>query len=481
MAPLFAPRLTAVEPPREDSADLVSRASLAPILLAGLIGAVWLNQGVSHTRATAITDSIRDPLHHPLDAARYVTVELYERSGDEEIDFAVANATRGLPYDEDRLLRRGHDTPASFGRAPAVDGRWHRPYVEVPFEYPAAMVPFVLAPSLLGGRSFEVYTRLLGALMTAILLCAASVAIRAQPGRGERERWWAMAALLLAQGSLSVQRLDAVPALLLAVAVWAAARRKPATTGVALGLATAVKLFPALLVPLVVVADRDGWSGGRARARGAIAFGAAAGLGFLPMLFPPDALLDLLRYHGARGLHVESTLGALLGLWHVVTGEARPATLSYGSYNLDGAVAGLLARLCAPLMLALFGAAVVGIGRRAPARSDVERCDRVALALLTGLAALWLSAKAFSPQYLTWAMPLVLCVSGACGRRLTWLLFAIMTLTQVYMRAFYGQVIAGTVVGVGFLIVRLPLLVAFAVAAWRGAAPAPALPRAVEA
>ena len=451
----------------------MSRATLVPFVVALLVGALWLNQGVSHVRSTAITDAITDPLHTPVGAIRYFLVELYERSGDEEIDFAVANATRGRPYDADRLLRRGHDTPASFDRAPAVDGRWHRPYVDVPFEYPIAMLPFVLLPSLLGGATFESYTRLFGALMTAVLLGAAWLAIRAQPGRDDRARWWAVVLLFLAQGSLTVQRLDAVPAVLLAWALWAAVQRRPASTGAAMGLATAAKLFPFVLVPLLVVADLSAWRTGRARARGLAAFGAALAVGFVPMLFPPDALIDLLRYHSARGLHIESTAGTLLGLAHLVTGGHGPATLSFGSYNCDGPLATTLARLSTPLMANLLAALVVWLARSSasgPRNADaVRRCDRLALAMLSGLAVVWLSAKTFSPQYLTWALPLVLAVSGKPGRSLTWLLFAVMALTQVYMRAFYGQVIAGTAVGIGFLVARLPLLVAFAVVAMKSA------------
>jgi hypothetical protein len=401
---------------------------------------------------------------------------------------------RGLPHDDDRLLHRGHDTPPWFDRAPAVDGRWHPLYVEVPFEYPIALLPFVLLPSFIAGETFEGYTRALGVLMTAVLLAAAALAIRAQPDRPAKDRWWAMVAMLLAHGSLAVQRLDAVPALLLAWALWAAVARRPAMTGVALGLATATKLFPVLLVPLLVAADPDAWRTWRARLRGALGFALAAAAGFVPMLFPPESLLDVLRYHSARGIQAESTAGALLALGHLLAGTVAPATLSYGSYNLDGATAALLARLCTPLMALLLAGATAWFVRAAradedgsegtfaaPSRrglhQDVDRCDRLALALLSGLGVLWLTSRLFSPQYMTWAIPLVLAVAGKRGKTLTWLLFAILALTQVYMRAFYGQLIRGTPVGVGFLIVRLPMLVAFLVVALRGARPLLEAPR----
>ena len=276
-----------------------------------------------------------------------------------------------------------------------------------------------------------------------------------------------LALLLLAQGSLAIQRLDAVPALLLAATLWAATSRKPALTGLALGLATATKLFPVLLVPLVVAADLEAWRERRVALRGALAFAAAVLVGFAPMLFPPDALIDVLRYHAARGLHVESTGGALLALGRLLLGSARGATLSYGSYNLDGSAPDVVAMLATPLMLLLLLGAAVRLARAPQEDNETARRDRIALALLAGLAVLWLSAKTFSPQYLTWAIPLVLAVSGSRGKKLRWLLFFILTVTQVYMRGFYGQLIAGTPVGVGFVLLRLPLLVLFLLVALR--------------
>src|SRR5580704_1397844 len=105
------------------------RSALVPFVLSCLIGIVWLNQGLKRSRVDAIVSAHQaDPVANPLSVVRYVLLNLYERSGDEEIFFAVANAMRGLPYDHARLATRGRDTPASFAHAPAEDGHWHRPY-----------------------------------------------------------------------------------------------------------------------------------------------------------------------------------------------------------------------------------------------------------------------------------------------------------------------------------------------------------------
>src|SRR5450432_2538857 len=421
------------------------RSAVVPFVASCLIGIVWLNQGLKASRVDAIVSAHQaDPAANPLGVVRYVLLNLYERSGDEEIYFAVANAIRGLPYDHARLTSRGQDTPASFARAPAEDGRWHRPYTEVPLEYPVAMVPLILLPSFIAGESFEAYTRAFGALMAVLLLAAAALAIRVQPAENARRQWWWMTALLLAQGGLAIRRLDALPALLLTITLFAAAERRVATAGVALGLATATKLLPAILAAPLVAADRALWRSPGARLRGVVGFAAAVCAGLGPMLFPPDALLGFLRYHSARGLHVESTWAVLLCTWRLATAGPSPSTMSYGSFNIDGPAATLVASLSTWIAVVLVGVITVRCARASAPDSEVARRDRLAIALLAALAALWLSAKVFSPQYLTWALPLVLAVSVKRGETLRWLLFAIMTLTQIYLRGYYGQVIHGT-------------------------------------
>jgi uncharacterized membrane protein len=339
----------------------------------------------------------------------------------------------------------------------------------VPIEYPAATLPLILLPSFLGGEDFDGYARAFAVLMAVLLLAAAALAMRVQPGEDRRRQWWWMTALLLAQGGLAIRRLDAVTALLLTIALLAAAERRAATAGVALGLATATKILPAILVAPLAAADRTLWRSRAACLRGFAGFVVAGFAGLAPMLFPLDTWLDFLRYHAVRGLQAESTGGVLLAAWRLATGRPEsPAVMSYGSFNIDGTAADLVARLCTPLSVVLVGIITLRCARAPAPDSEVARRDRLAIALLASLAALWLSAKVFSPQYLTWALPLVLAVSSRRGETLRWLLFAIMTVTQIYLRGYYGQVIHGTAIGVGTLLVRLLLLVAFAVVAVRG-------------
>jgi hypothetical protein len=244
--------------------------------------------------------------------------------------------------------------------------------------------------------------------------------------------------LLLAQGALAIQRLDAVTALALALGVHAAVRKHPFGVGLWLGFAGATKILPILALPVVVLADLETYRGRWPRLiAGALL---ALALGFLPMLLvAPSALSSFVGYHAARGLHCESTLGVLVQLAGLVSGAPAVATPSFGSLNLDGPVASTLAKLTAPLtVLAIAWLAL----RASKTRPGAAACAFAAC------VAIWLTGKVFSPQYMTWAIPIVLAIPGRAALRLGWGLVCAMALSQLYFRGYYDLVVGGAVIGV---------------------------------
>jgi hypothetical protein len=221
----------------------------------------------------------------------------------------------------------------------------------------------------------------------------------------------------------------------------------------------ACKVVPLLVVPAVVAADWAYWRT-RLPSLGAwIAAGVAAGFG--PMLaISPDAVVDFFRYHGGRGLQVESTLGLLLGAARWVAGAAVPSSFSFGSFNLDGPVADALARLTLPLTVMAAGAVAVLAGRADARDGDRARIERVACAALAATIVLWLGGKVFSPQYLTWGLPLVIAIPGSRGLRAGALALLALTLTQVYHRGFYSLLTEQRFVGLFTVLARDAALVA---------------------
>jgi hypothetical protein len=443
------------------------------LLLLAIVGFGWLNQGASIGRYARMRDDVEGSHRVTISAwARLSLAFLYRRSSDEELYYATAEAMQGKPFDRTLLLTARGPTPSEFARLPPPDGHFHAPYAEVALEYPPLVLPFILLPSLVTS-SFESFARAFGVLMAACLVLAVALCIGVDPSATpawKRERWWLASALFVAQGGLAIQRLDAVLALFLALSLWSAARQKPTLFGVAIGLSIGVKFLPALWLPPVVAVDRRVL--GRSRAVMKIAAGLALGLviGFGPMLLlSARALPDLLAYHAARGLQVESTLGLVLNVIRAMAGHAAASTLSFGSYNLGGADADFAARLSTPLMVGLIGVWSWHLSRPRDLCPS-HRTDALAIALLGGCVAVWLSGKVFSPQYLTWAIPLVLALSEKAGRRIIWLLVAAMGLTQLYHRGYYDYVADARFIGLLTLLIRQGVLVAVGALLWRRAA-----------
>ena len=439
-------------------------------LLAAFAACVWCNQGPSSRRYEGLVAASAGGA-----SARALVVRawlplafLYRRSADEELYFAVANAIRGVPYDRDLLLeKRGESSPA-FRRMPDADGRLHMPYAEVPFEYPALVLPFILLPAALA-PSFEGFAPIFGALMGALLLLALHLAIESAPPRGDSARaamWTGGAALILAQGGLAVQRLDAIAAFFLALALWAAARKKPALLGFAVALAAAIKVTPILILLPLCAAWPETWRVRRAFL--AVSAGAASGLalGFLPMLIAtPRGFADFLAYHAARGLQIESTYGTVLSLVQSLSGAPVEATLSFGSYNLAGPVAAFFARVSSWVLLAAVVAFALRVARaaRAPMNLESER-QLLAAAALGGAVCIWVFGKVFSPQYLTWGIPLAV---GFSARRIPIALGATMAIAQTYLRGFYDHVVAMRPLGVAALTLRTAALLVLAALIWQ--------------
>jgi Glycosyltransferase family 87 len=455
----------------------VNRRKIAlPALVCAFVAGVWLNQSVGHKEWEAIRYGVfMQPREHPVDLIRYPFIFLYRRSHDEEIYFATASAILGQPYDQEALLRGG--VPARFEHIVVPpDGRWHTPYVEVPFEYPPLALPFILAPRLVAS-TYTGYERAFGALMAACLVAACAVAIRIarriEPdAKQSARRWWIASALLLAQGALSIQRLDASIALFLMLAVDAVTKRRAALVGVWTGLAASAKLLPALFLPVFAAVDRETYR----RIRNLVVLGSGAALSVFAMLVLPFALapgsLEVFgEYHARRGLQIESTLALLYGTVHALFIGPAPTAYGYGSNNLVGALPDALAQTTTPLTVLALAALVVWTARLPAPLEEAERVTRIVLATLTAAVILWLGGKVFSPQYMTWGIPLVLAIPAVPRVRATWLLFVALVLTQLYMRGYYDNLCEQRAPALITAGVRQIALVALAVVAVRAMRP----------
>ena len=250
-------------------------------------------------------------------------------------------------------------------------------------------------------------------------------------------------------GSLILSRFDLWPALLTVAALAALLRERHRLGWGLLGAAVAAKLWPLVLVPLVLA-----WSYRAGRIRAAIVGLAVAAAVFVPFaIVAPHGLWDSLRGQASRPLQIES-LGASL-----FTAFGHPNVISsHGSQNIagHGAVAALFALLQVAALVALWIAFA-----RGPATGD--RLLRYSAASVCAFIAF---GKVLSPQFLLWLIPLVPLVRGRRGLAATGLLTVALVLPQVWFpRRYWNYVYAFHNADV-VLARNLALVALLAVLAW---------------
>lgn len=358
-----------------------------------------------------------------------------------------------------------------------------RPYLDFPFEYPPLALPLLTLPGHLG--TLSEYQRWFSAEM--IVLCAAAAAVTAAAAahlwRGLGRPLGAVIAFAAATfftGAIIANRYDMAVALVIAAFLYCASRRWWVGAGAVIGVGFALKLTPALLLPLVFVLAAT-----RRRALwAAVAFGLLAVIPFLPYLLRGGhGLSYVITYNTKRPLQLESLLatpyliGKALGLTHVTVGS------SFGSQFVSAPGAHALATLSPWLSLAAL-AVVYGLvwRRRALLRAAPSAVPAIALAIVLAFIC---TNKVLSPQYMIWTMPLVALVAAGEGRgrrALGMLCLAAMLLTQIEFPARYWRLVALHRSPIEIVAARnLLLLVAAVLAAvliWRlPAEPPPAEPQ----
>jgi hypothetical protein len=367
---------------------------------------------------------------------------------------ALSQLGRGTLFNDTNLVWSwANGVPFGDDPAPALD------------EYPGAARLLALSGQLTDSPLTFGYAWVAAMLVVDLLL----LVVLAR--RGPRAGWlWVLGAAAL--GPVVWLRYDLLVAAIAVAAVLLRGRR-PGVSGVALGLAVLLKLWP--LVVAAALLPRDGWR----RWATAAAAVVAGGLLAEAVLFTGASVLSPLDYQSGRGLQIESLLATPL-LW--AQRAAEPSTVwefAFRAYQLQGSASPLLDLLGLGLLLAA-GAAVLGLLLRAPEPSLAGlRATAAALLVVTGVAV----NTVFSPQYVVWFLPLTaLAVAvAALPRSVDVVLVLLAALTQVVwpwgypalLRLDAPVLLALTARNV--LVVVLAVLIAVAV--WRQARPeAPARP-----
>jgi hypothetical protein len=313
------------------------------------------------------------------------------------------------------------------------------PYRDFGFEYPPGALPALVLPALVTD-SLDTYRVVFVAELAAVgclAVLAFDWALRAS-GRGERERVVVLAVLAvvpLLLGGVILTRFDLVPAALVAAAAALMSVGRLRAAALVAGVGVAVKLYPAVLVPLLAIAA---WRrGGRREASIVVALAALpAVLVYLPFLaLAPDGVLDSFGRQLGRPLQMESLGSGILLALHHTLGMSLEWASGSGSQNLTGRPA---AALAVAQGVAQAGALVLVWVGFARGPTTTERLLRFSAAALVAFVAL---SKVLSPQFLVWLVLLVPLVGGIRSRAALWLTVLACALTAVWFPARYWELV----------------------------------------
>jgi uncharacterized membrane protein len=253
----------------------------------------------------------------------------------------------------------------------------------------------------------------------------------------------------LLAGSLILSRFDLWPALLTVAALAALLGGRHRLGWALLGAAVAAKLWPLVLVPLVLV-----WSHRAGRIRAALVGLAVTVAIFVPFaIVAPHGLWTSISGQASRPLQIES-LGASL-----FTTFGHPTVISsHGSQNISGH--GAVAALFAVFQLATLVALWIAFARGPATGSRLVRYSAAAVCAFIAFG------KVLSPQFMLWLIPLVPLVRGRRGVAATVLLTVALDLTQAWFpRRYWDYVYAFD--GAGAVLARnLALVALLVVLAW---------------
>lgn len=353
-----------------------------------------------------------------------------------------------------------NDNTLAFPQKPLL------PYRDYLVEYPPGVFLVTLPPALLlpVGDHGDAYVKLFILEMSLLLAAATALALRLRPFlsdvgdsvRPETASMWMASGLgIFLLGTAAAHRFDPLVALLLVAVAWAVFRERWFWSGCLLALAVVSKGIPLLLAPLWLFylyakADRSGqkfpWN-----SVGQVALGGLlCGLVFVIPLYHLTGLsmLDALRYHADRPLQVESTGSAILGTLQAVFPGTLRTAFSFGSHNVVAADDTLLVpqtvflRMQGPLLLVAM-AALIGYAwvrqQRWPRSEKNAPLAELTLRLCCAVLVLYMvSGRVFSPQYLTWIVPLGLFLSLRQSKSLTATLLLGLLLTHTIWRALGG-------------------------------------------
>jgi hypothetical protein len=351
-------------------------------------------------------------------------------------------------------------------------------------EYPTPVAWILWLPHAVTGGSRIGYLIAFIALMMALDAAFTFVLWRANGRRHDTSiDFWLIFVMLV--GPLSYLRFDILPAVLAGGALLAA-RRRPWVAGALTGLGAAVKLWPALLMPVLLTHKP-------ARRPAGIAFVVVGfGLALVSLLAGGwSRLVSPLTWQSGRGLQIESIWATPLMVARALQPDRWIVDMSrFQAYEIFGPGVSALQRV-SDLATVLGLGMIIALWVRS-FHHPQPSATAVGLIILATVAIMIVTNKTLSPQYLLWmGGPMAVLLQlrpeqppelRRQTNRLAWQLVALALLTHLVYPLFYDSLLgrhgtAGIIASTVVVTVRNVALVAFTIEvcriAWRSLRPAP--------
>lgn len=302
------------------------------------------------------------------------------------------------------------------------------PYRDFYMEYPPGAAPLFLAPALFPGDDYNLAFKLLATVAgLGIVVALAAVLALLRASRRQTAIALGLAAVLpVALGAVVLNRYDVWPVLLVVLALVALLAERDRLGFGLLAAGTAIKLFPAVLVPLAALHVYR--TRGRRALVGALGvFAAVVAALVVPLAaLAPGGFGFSVKTQVVRQLQLESLAASvLLAADKVGVYTARIVAGKPGSLDLSGTLPDVLGTLTSVLLL---GALVLVL---LAYRSADESAQLLATGFAAAVTGVVVFSKVVSPQFLIWLVPLVPLVAGRLGRIASGLLLASLIATQI--------------------------------------------------
>jgi len=334
--------------------------------------------------------------------------------------------------------------PSKYRILPGDARRYHKianhdgkPYRDFAVEYPPVLVAAI---EVIDGGTFRSTTvRLMWSQLVVDLAIAAVVAWAW--GRRAGIAYLVIGLPFLLYPFIYL-RLDLLSVFLAVLGIALVRRRHQYAGGATLAIACFAKLWPAVLVPMLIV--RRAW-----RALGAFVAVGVAGTAAWVAWGGIDGPKEVLTFRGAKGWEFESTVGALVRSVGGVTPH-----IERGAWRV-GEVTSLVSGLLVIAMLAGLAAAWLLASRAKPRGTDVLD----GLAPMAAITVFLVLSSLLSPQFLVWLLPFA-AIAAAHGERLvTGLAFIVFGLS-VALLALLPELIHGGTFALVVLMSRNAVLLA---------------------